>query len=63
MKRAFTKTPSKGSKTDWKRVDGLSDADLDLSETREVTPEEFQRALPRKGLKPLQRKRSGSSRP
>ena len=44
------------SQTDWKRVDALEDADIDLSETPEVTPEMFARAIVRRGLKPVSRK-------
>lgn len=47
---------SKKSKTDWKRVDALSDEDLDLSETPEVSAEIFARATVRRGLKITPRK-------
>jgi uncharacterized protein (DUF4415 family) len=49
MKKAAT---SKRSRTDWKRVDALKDEEIDLSDTREVSPEMFARAVVRKGLKP-----------
>lgn len=35
----------------------LSDEDIDLSEIPEITPEQFARAIARKGLKPVPRKR------
>ena len=38
------------SKTDWKKVDAMSDADIDLSELPEVSPEKFAKAIVRKGL-------------
>jgi uncharacterized protein (DUF4415 family) len=33
------------SKTDWKRVDALQDKDIDLSETPELGPDFFARAI------------------
>ena len=53
MKKAAT---SKKSRTDWKRVDGLKDEDVDLSDIPEVSPEMFARAIVRRGLKPVSRK-------
>lgn len=49
-------TTSKKSRTDWARVDSMKDKDIDLSETAEITPEMFARAVVRKGLKPVPRK-------
>lgn len=48
---------SKQSRTDWKRVDALRDEDIDLSDSPELSPEMFARAIVRKGLKPVERKR------
>ena len=48
---------SRKSRTDWKRVDALEDRQIDLSDTRELTPEMFARAVVRRGLKPVPRKR------
>jgi len=45
------------SQTDWKRVDALRDREIDLSDTPELTPEMFARAVVRRGLKPVARKR------
>jgi uncharacterized protein (DUF4415 family) len=53
MKKAAT---SKKSRTDWKRVDGLKDEDIDLSDVPEVSPAMFARAIVRRGLKPASRK-------
>lgn len=47
---------SKKSETDWKRVDALSDKDIDLTETPEVSAEMFARATVRRGLKLAPRK-------
>ncbi len=47
---------SKKSQTDWKRVDALKDGKIDLSDTPELTPEMFARAVVRRGLKPVPRK-------
>lgn len=44
------------SQTDWARVDKMRDADIDLSDIPEVTPEMFARAVVRRGLKPVERK-------
>jgi uncharacterized protein (DUF4415 family) len=53
MKKATT---SKKSRTDWERVDALKDKDIDFSDTPEVPPEMFARAMVRRGLKPVPRK-------
>src|SRR5947208_3120010 len=53
MKRSAT---SKKSRTDWARVDAMKDEDIDLSESPEIPPEMFARAVVRKGLKPVPRK-------
>jgi len=45
------------SQTDWDRVDKLQDKDIDFSENPEVTAEMFAKAILRKGLKPVVRKR------
>ena len=47
---------SRKSRTDWKRVDTLSDRQIDFSDIPEVTPEMFARAVVRRGLKPVPRK-------
>jgi len=47
---------SKKSQTDWKRVDALKDSEIDFSDTAELTPEMFARAVVRRGLKPVPRK-------
>lgn len=44
------------SRTDWERVDGMRDEDIDLSDLPEIPPEEFAQALVRQGLKPIARK-------
>lgn len=50
------KATSKQSRTDWRRVDALQDREIDLSESPEITPELFARAMVRRGLKPVPRK-------
>jgi len=50
------RTTSKRSGSDWKRVDALEDRKIDFSDTPELTPEMFARAIVRRGLKPLPRK-------
>ena len=53
MKKSAT---SSKSQTDWKRVDALKDEDIDFSDSREIPPEMFARAMVRRGLKPVRRK-------
>jgi len=48
------KTTSSKSQTDWKRVNALSDADIDLSDSPEITQEMFALAEVRRGLKKVQ---------
>jgi len=50
------KNISHKSKTDWDRVDRLSDKDIDFSDNPEATDEMFAKAVLRKGLKPVVRK-------
>jgi len=49
-------TTSKKSRTDWKRVNAMTDRDIDLSDSPELTPRMFARAIVRRGLKPVPRK-------
>lgn len=44
------------SQTDWKKLDTMSDEDIDLSDLPEVSPENFAKAIVRKGLKPVANK-------
>lgn len=48
MKKSATSTKSL---TDWARLDAMTDADIDLSDCPEITPEMFARAVVREGLK------------
>ncbi|HEC15436.1 MAG TPA: hypothetical protein ENI99_02530 [Sedimenticola sp.] len=45
------KASSTTSQTDWKRVDALTDEEINMSENPEVTPEMFAKGIVRKGLK------------
>jgi len=49
-------TTSRKSRTDWKRVEALEDRKINFSDTPELTPEMFARAVVRQGLKPVPRK-------
>jgi uncharacterized protein (DUF4415 family) len=51
------KKPAGKSRTDGKRVDALQDQKIDFRDTPELTPEMFARAIVRRGLKPVARKR------
>ena len=44
---------SRKSGTDFKRLDSMTDADIDLSDIPEVTPEMFAKGIVRRGLKPI----------
>ena len=50
------RTTGNKSQTDWGRVDAMTDADIDLTDSPEITPEMFARAVVRQGLKLLPRK-------
>ena len=41
------------SRTDWARVKAMKDSEIDFSESPELTPDVFARAVVRKGLKPV----------
>jgi len=47
---------SQKSQTDWEQVDKLQDKDIDFSDSPEISPEMFAKAVLRKGLKPVVRK-------
>lgn len=51
------RSSSQASRTDWDRLDALRDEDLDTADLPEPSPEQFARAVLRKGLKPVPRKR------
>ena len=44
---------SKKSGTDLKRLDAMTDADIDFSDIPEVTPEMFAKGVVRRGLQPI----------
>ena len=46
-------TISKTSLTDWARVDARDDHDIDFSDCPEITPEMFERAVVRRGLRTI----------
>ena len=47
------KTTSRKLGTDFMRLDAMTDADIDLSDIPEVTPEMFAKGIVRRGLKPV----------
>jgi uncharacterized protein (DUF4415 family) len=49
MKRSAT---LRKSQTDWARADAIKDQEIDFSDSPEISPEMFARAVVRKGLKP-----------
>ncbi len=45
------------SKTDWLRINAMTDDDIDLSDSPELTPDMFAQAIVRKGLtQPIKKK-------
>jgi hypothetical protein len=50
------KATSPVSKTDWKRVDQMTDEQIDFSDLPEVPPEKLAQAIVRRSLKPVARK-------
>jgi len=44
------------SQTNWKEIDSMEDKDINLSELPEISPEQFAKAVVRKGLKPVKAK-------
>jgi uncharacterized protein (DUF4415 family) len=53
MKKRVTSTKSG---TDWKRLDAMTDDDIDLSDIPEITPEMFAKGIVRHGLKPVSKR-------
>jgi uncharacterized protein (DUF4415 family) len=47
---------SSKSRTDFDRLAKIKDTDIDLSDSPEITPEQFAKAVVRKGLKPIPKK-------
>lgn len=47
------KSTLKDSQTDWKRINAMSDEDIDTSEVPEITEEQMKRATLRVGGKPI----------
>ncbi len=45
------KYTSDKSMTDWERLDGMTDEEIDMSDIPELTPEMFARAIVKRGLK------------
>ncbi len=49
-------TISNKSQTDWERLEGMEDQDIDLSDIPELTPEMFAKAVVKRGLKDKENK-------
>ena len=50
MKKKLT---SRKSETDWKRIDAMTDVDIDFSDNPEVPPEMFARGILRRNFQPI----------
>ena len=46
----MSKSPTSKSLTDWEQLDAMTDEDIDLSDSPEITPEMFARAIVKRGL-------------
>jgi uncharacterized protein (DUF4415 family) len=57
MKKKSTTQKAETDQTDWKRIDAMTDEDIDFSDIPEVTPEMFARAVLRRNFKPIPRKK------
>lgn len=57
MRKNSTTKKSKTSQTDWKRIDAMTDEDIDLSDIPEITPEMFARAVHMRNFKVIPRKK------
>jgi uncharacterized protein (DUF4415 family) len=57
MKKSSTTKKLETDQTDWKRIDAMTDDDIDFSDIPEVTPEMFARAVLRRNFKPIPRKK------
>ena len=44
---------SKKSQTDWARLKKMTDAEIDFSDSPELTPDRFAQAIVRRGLQPV----------
>ncbi|MGI8836318.1 MAG: BrnA antitoxin family protein [Pyrinomonadaceae bacterium] len=53
MRKKSTSKNSQIGETDLKRLDGMKDEDIDLSDIPEITPEMFARGIVRRNLKPV----------
>ena len=53
MKKRSTTKKAKADQTDWKRIDAMSDKDIDFSDIPELTPKMFARAVLRRNFKPV----------
>jgi uncharacterized protein (DUF4415 family) len=45
-----TETTFKRSQTDWQRLDAITDEEIDFSDCPEIPPEQFAKAVVRRGL-------------
>lgn len=57
MKKRSTTKKAETDQTDWKRIDAMTDKDIDFSDIPEATPEMFSRAVLRRNFKPIPRKK------
>ena len=57
MKKRSITNKTETDQTDWKRIDAMTDEDIDFSDIPEITPEMFARGVLRRNFKPIPRKK------
>lgn len=57
MKKRSTTNNAETDETDWKRIDAMTDEEIDFSDIPVITPEMFARAVMRRNFEPIPRKK------
>jgi uncharacterized protein (DUF4415 family) len=57
MKKKSTTAKLRTDLTDWKRINAMTDEDIDFSENPEATPDMFARAIVRRNFQTIPRKK------
>ena len=55
------KSISSKSETDWKKLDAMTDEEIDFSDCPEITPQQFAKSVVRRGLPVENNKHFGSA--
>lgn len=57
MRKRSTTNNAETDETDWKRIDAMTDEEIDFSDIPVITPEMFARAVMRRNFEPIPRKK------